>query len=151
MENKLGLDEEQIILVEHNIIKIKLEILDEYFTFNSFDIFDYLKKLNLFLFEDLYHFHNSNTRDLNEIEIKKINYLLSQIKIKASNKDYKSLEDLFLDLYRLQVFKIGNRRTLIGFLKVINNSYDLGLKIDLSQDFSDNYNFFSIISKQSLK
>ena len=151
MDNKLGLNISELNAVEYQIVKTKLKVIDEYMDFNSNNLFDYLKKLNLFLFEDLYMFNDSNMRVISEKELSRIEEIMFLIRLSALENNLSSLKNLLLELYDHQIFQIGNKRTIIGFLKVLNNSYELGLNVDLSKDFSNIYDFFNGIFKSKVK
>lgn len=57
MKNKLGIsDDMQLKKLEYKITNFKHKLIDEYFSFNEESIFslNYLEKLHVFLFSDLY-------------------------------------------------------------------------------------------------
>ena len=125
MENRLGLREERLLSVERNIVNLKLNLLDEYFTFNI-DIFssDYLKELHKFLFLDIYYDYQTemigfNTDDENYIKYR-IENILNSIK----------------ELWKLQPFYDGNTRTFLAYLKVLKHAFKLDIDIDLNQEIA---------------
>ena len=57
MKNKLGIsDDIQLKKLEYKVTNFKHRLIDEYFSFNEDSIFslNYLEKLHIFLFSDLY-------------------------------------------------------------------------------------------------
>ena len=137
MRNKLGLNTEKLLSVEKEIVKIKLNILDEEFIFNE-NIFslEYIKKIHDFLFCDLYYGEDLNLRELSNEEFKYIEVLFNSIKEICINK-YLCVEILMetlVKLWELQIFKDGNTRTLLGYLCILNKAFILNLDIDLNKE-----------------
>ena len=140
MKNKLGVSYTKLIQIETEIVNLKLNLLDEYFTFNE-NIFSlkYLRKLHKFLFSDLYENIDVETRELNDIEkdyIRDILISLENICIKEPIEIDKILQ-IILKLWNFQIFKDGNTRTMLAYLKVINRAFLLNLDIDLNSVISN--------------
>ena len=140
MKNKLGVSYTKLIQIETEIVNLKLNLLDEYFTFNE-NIFSlkYLRKLHKFLFSDLYENIDVETRELNDIEkdyIRDILISLENICIKEPIEIDKVLQ-MILKLWDFQIFKDGNTRTMLAYLKVINRAFLLNLDIDLNSVISN--------------
>lgn len=137
MENKLGLCEGKLIDIERKIVNLKMNLLDEYITFNK-DIFDfeYIIELHKFLFSDFYYDYQLETRKLTEIETQYINYLLNTIENICINEP-ENLEKLLScihNIWDLQPFFNGNTRTLLSYLNVLNQAFMLDLNIDLNSN-----------------
>ena len=137
MKNKLWLNKEKLLSVEKEIVKIKLNLLDEEFLFNN-DIFtlEYIKELHIFLFGDLYYEEDLTFRELSKEEIKYIKHLFNSIEEICIN-NYECTEILLetlVKLWELQIFKDGNTRTLLGYLSILNKAFILNLDIDLNKE-----------------
>lgn len=157
MKNKLGVSYTKLIQIETEIVNLKLNLLDEYFTFNE-NIFSlkYLRKLHKFLFSDLYENIDVETRELNDIEkdyIRDILISLENICIKEPIEIDKILQ-MILKLWDFQIFKDGNTRTMLAYLKVINMAFILDLDIDLnsviSNQDSDNFKKEKYVNQKRL-
>ena len=106
MYNKLGLNEFQIIEVEKKIIKLKLNLVDEYFTFNEKEFnFNYLEKLNNFLFSDIYE--EKRVKDDVKNIINKYLRIITDMLIEDKNNIIYVL-DIIKDIWFLQPFADGN-------------------------------------------
>lgn len=55
------------------------------------------------------------------------------------------------EIWQLQPFIVGNTRTLIAFLKVIDMCFSLGLDIDFNINIESNPNIFKISCKVNQK
>jgi len=135
MDNKLGLIDDKLFEVEKKLINTKLNILDEYFTFNEKKLdLNYLNKINNFLFADIYSEEDIGFRYITENEKKLINKYLDEIIhiciIKKQEID--NLFNLLEKIWDLQPFKIGNTRTLLAYLKILNHAFLLDLNIDIN-------------------
>ena len=142
MENKLGLGSYKINDVEKKIVNLKLNLIDEYFTFNETDLeFDYLEKINKFLFNDFYKYEEV------DYAVKKIinKYLiiLNDICINES-ENIETILEIINSIWIQQPFKDGNTRTLLAYLIVLNKAYNLGLNIDLNKEIESGTNTFKI-------
>ena len=140
MKNKLGVSYTKLIQIETEIVNLKLNLLDENFTFDA-NLFSlkYLRKLHKFLFSDLYENIDVETRELNDIEkdyIRDILISLENICIKEPIEIDKVLQ-MILKLWDFQIFKDGNTRTMLAYLKVINRAFLLNLDIDLNSVISN--------------
>ena len=142
MENKLGLGSYKINDVEKKIVNLKLNLIDEYFTFNETDLeFDYLEKINKFLFNDFYKYEEV------DYAVKKIinKYLiiLNDICINES-ENIETILEIINSIWIQQPFKDGNTRTLLAYLSVLNKAYNLGLNIDLNKEIESGTNTFKL-------
>ena len=138
MRNKLGLTNQKLFSVEKVIVNTKLNLLDEEFVFNN-DIFslEYLRQLHLFLFSDLYYEEDLTFRDLKGEEIRYIEVLLNLIKeFCISENGSEMLIETLTKLWKLQIFKDGNTRTLLGYLSILNKVFILNLNIDLNKEIN---------------
>ena len=144
--NKLGINEYKLRDIERKIVNLKLNLLDYYFTFNleKYDL-NYLFRLHLFLFGDIYYEEDLSLRKLEQVEIDLINDYMSKIQV-LSNDPYNIniIIDLISEIYTLHPFKNGNTRTLYAFLKIINEEYLLGLDIDVNKDIKSGLTTFNI-------
>ena len=142
MNNKLGLSDFKIIDVEKKIVNLKLNLIDEYFTFNERELnFNYLEKINKFLFSDIYE----------SIEVKEdvkniINKYLGIITdmLMEDKENITSVLDIIKNIWFLQPFVGGNTRTLIAYLIILNKAFDLGLHIDLNKEIESGVNTFDL-------
>lgn len=143
MQNKYGLDYEKLLFVERKIVNTKLNLLDEQFIFGE-DVFglEYIKQIHNFLFSDLYHEEQLNLRKLSQEEYKYIKFLLNSIKEICINQDncIDMLIENLIKIWKLQIFKDGNTRTLVGYLSILNNAFLLNLDIDLNKEIKSRPN-----------
>ena len=131
--------------IEKKIVQTKIEVLDEWFTFNCEKLdFKYLKKLHEFLFSEFYYTEDLGTRNLNCNEEKQIDeYLNKIIKICIFNpSDVDLILKLLYSIWNLQPFIVGNTRTVIAYLKVINACFLLNLDIDANMNIENNPRIF---------
>lgn len=137
MKNKLGLSDNKLLYVERKLVNAKLNLLDEEFIFdNNIFSLEFLKKIHIFLFGDIYYEEYLGLRNLSKEEIKYIDTLLDSIN-KICINNYKCIEILLetlVKLWELQIFKDGNTRTLLGYLSILNQAFILNLNIDLNKD-----------------
>lgn len=142
MDNKLGLNEFKIIDVEKKIINLKLNVIDEYFTFNENEFnFNYLEKLNKFLFSDIYECIEVNDEVKNIIN--KYLGIITDL-LMEDKENITSVLDIIKDIWLLQPFVDGNTRTLIAYLIILNKAFDLGLNIDLNKEIESGINTFQL-------
>lgn len=139
--NKLGIEKNKLDKIEKQIINLKLNMLDETFTFNSTD-FDlrYLVKLHSYLFDEFYFNCDRGLRRLSNIEKKLINELLKEISYVCINNpcDINLIINNIVEIWALQPFVNGNTRTLVAFLKVITECFDLNLDMDVNRNIVSN-------------
>lgn len=146
MRNKLGMPEEQMEVLEKKLVQQKLETLDERFTFNCERLdFEYLKKLHEFLFCEFYYENDLGTRVMDETEEKTINKYLDEVVniCLIDFKDIDSILEIILEIWNLQPFIVGNTRTLLAYLKVLNCCFLLDLNIDIDMNIESNPNVFN--------
>ena len=145
IKNKLGiLNINQLKEVEKEIIAIKIKLLDERITFNMSDLnLDFLIKIHQFLFCDIYYDDDIQTRYLDKedlIKIEKIFKLLVDIGVSSlwdnGSLDLDMIQDLFIELWEMQIFCDGNTRTLLAFLKIYIGYYCLPIKINDMEQIS---------------
>lgn len=147
MHNKIGINEYRLRDIEKEIVNLKLSILDDRFTFNENEFnLSYLIKLNNFLFNDFYFDNAKGTRNLEEKEIINIESTLKLItKNCISNpEDIQQTLCLIEKIWNLQPFVVGNTRTMIAFLKVLNEAFLLDLDIDINKEIDSNYDMFKL-------
>ena len=144
--NKLGLPNQKDLDVEKQLVNFKLNIIDETFTFNREMMdFVYLKRLNKFLFSDLYYEFQSGTRIMNNEERKKVDDMLLRI-LEICLYEPENIEDILniiQELWELQLFYEGNTRTLFAYLKILNSAFSLGLNINPNIDIDSKSSFFN--------
>ncbi len=146
MNNRLNVCMSRLGYIERKIVNIKLNLLDENITFgkNLFDL-EYLKCLNNFLFCDLYFEDSLGTREILDDELKKIDKCLTIItKECLTTRNLKVILENIEYLWHLQIFGIGNTRTLYAYLKIINSAFLLGLNIDPNIEISNNPKIFRL-------
>ena len=146
MDNKLGVSALKLNNIERKIVNIKLNLIDEYINFgrNKFD-FEYLKQLNNFLFSDFYFEQELGTRYMSLKEKILVEELLIKIIENClSNKDIEEILEIIEHLWHLQLFTVGNTRTLYAYLKVINSAFLLGLNIDCNKEIKSSPKIFEL-------
>ena len=134
---------------ETKIIKEKFKILNKSLLFGEQTLeLDYLRKLHLFLFEDIYYSSDlSIRREYSEQDLLNINGLLQNIIFLAEEKniDPSYLKDVIYNLWSIQLFRDGNNRTLWAYLKVFIDYYDLPLELQPFKE--ESYGHFNISQK----
>ena len=137
MKNRLGLNDEKLLSVEREIVNLKINLLDEYFTFNM-DIFslNYLKELHKFLFLDIYYDYQTEMVGFPTVDEKYIKYLLEGLRDTCINypNRIENILNPIKELWKLQPFYDGNTRTFIAYLKVLKHAFDLSIDIDLDNE-----------------
>jgi len=143
MQSRLGiLNSEKLAEVESSLIRNKIELLSYDFTFDKEDYdFDFLIQIHKYLFADIYILENNNLQeyiDENIVEI--INRLMHRLTEKGIDLtfDEETLE-IFDEIWRMQIFKDGNTRTLIAFLKIYVSAFMLDKYVDF-QEFKEDWN-----------
>lgn len=108
MENKLGIiDIEELKKIEYKIINFKHKLINEFYSFNEETIFslDYLEKLHIFLFSDLYDENNCKIRENVNIKTReKLNEKLKQMQFLTYEMDKEKLANLVYDIWKEQIF-----------------------------------------------
>ena len=147
MENKLGVSNSKLFDIERKIVNFKLNLLDEYITFNK-NIFEfqYLIELHKFLFSDLYFDKNLEIRNFDEVEINNIETILVFIENACINNRERidELLSLIYKLWEIQPFQNGNTRTLIAYLYILNKAFLLNMNIELNSEISNKTTFFEL-------
>lgn len=132
MNNRLGLNEFDLEIIEEKIYDFKSKLIDEKFTFNEKEFnLNYLIKLHEFLFGDLY-FDNGISKRIKEEDIinisSKINEIVDLIKYDNENDDVnKSVNDL----KDMQIFDDGNNRTIDLFVDIVCKSFNYELNKEI--------------------
>lgn len=155
MENKLGIsNQEELKKIELALTNEKYKLINEFYTFNEETIFsvDFLEKLHIFLFNDIYDLEyckikeslsSEKRKEINEI-LKKLNLLYLKFNIDVFCK-------LIYDLWRIQMFYDGNTRTILSFLKIYNFGYRLNLNYDFEELITEDFFINKILKKLTLK
>ncbi len=124
MNNKLGLNEQDLEVFEEQLFNFKSSLIDYRVTFNESEFnLSYLIKLHNFLFGDLYDNDNISDRfkDDSELLDKKIKELVSLIEYEYEDIEY--INNMITELINMQIFDDGNNRTINCFIKNVVNSY----------------------------
>ena len=140
-KNKLGIyNQKELEYIEYNIFNVKYHLIDESFTFNSSDLFntEYLEKLHIFLFNDIYNNEYCKIRN-NEQLIELENKLLKEIKEMLLYNDIEYLSDKIFKLWEYQLFYDGNTRTILCYLKVLSKYYNFNITYDFNKDINEDY------------
>ena len=137
MKNKLGLNIGNLLFVERSIVNLKMNLLDEYFTFNQ-NIFslEYLKQLHKFLFSDIYYDDQIETREFSVAEESYIKSLLDMLKDACLNnsEEIDNVLQPIEAIWDLQPFYNGNTRTCFAYLCILNKAFYLNINIDLNKE-----------------
>lgn len=155
MENKLGVSEFALIDIEKKIINLKLNLLDYTYTFNksTYDL-EYLIRLHEYLFSEFYEKEDLGTRDLDDFEIQTINFKLNNITSLCIENDCNNIDkitSLIEEIWHLQPFIVGNTRTMIAYLKILNDSFLLGHDIDVNIEIKNTPSIFKEICNVNQK
>ena len=145
--NKLGITENRLTDIEKQIVNLKLNLIDEYFTFNQENLdFNYLKQLHNFLFYDFYYEEEFGARKFDENEEKIIDSYFDQINYICiyQKENIKDILKLVKEIWHLQPFEVGNTRTLIAYLKILNRAFLLDLDIDVNKEIVSNPAIFDL-------
>ncbi len=142
MENKLGiLNDDYLKNIEYRIVNFKHKLIDESYTFGEETIFsiEYLQKLHIFLFGDLYDEQICLVRD--KINKDKINNILSRIHEISQDIDMNREEfgRLIYELWYEQIFFDGNTRTIRAFLKVYCHGFNISVNHNFDEDIYDDF------------
>ena len=143
MNNKLGINREYDLKeIEYYLFNIKYHLIDENFNFNLNSIFsiEYLEKLHSFLFEDVYDSDYCKLRkDITEEGIKDVNNLLNHAQLLMNEYDANTFSEIIYKIWENQLFYDGNTRTLLCFVKVVSNIYNLDIKYDFEKNIDKDY------------
>ena len=130
MENKLGIiDIEELKKIEYKITNFKHKLINEFYSFNEETIFslDYLEKLHIFLFSDLYDENNCKIRENVNIKTReKLNEKLKQMQFLTYEMDKEKLANLVYD---------------------ICNGYGIKIDHDFDEDINEDY-FIDRLTKE---
>ena len=138
-DNKLGIYYyRQLEEIEYYLFNTKYHLIDESFTFNCETLFDveYLKRLHIFLFGDIYGEENCKIK---ESLIEEANKILKEIKEMLEFNDTEHLRKQIYQLWEYQLFIDGNTRTILCYLKVLSKSYDFKMNYDFSKDVTEDF------------
>ena len=147
LENKIGMNNFRLFDIERKIVNLKLNLIDEYFTFNKNSLdFEYLKEINNFLFSDFYNETNLGTRKISKVEKELINEYLNKIVYLCKNKpeEQEEILNLIKKIWHLQPFKWGNTRTLFAYLKILNSAFLLDLTVDTNKEIASKPSMFDL-------
>lgn len=146
MENKLGLSYYRMLDVERKLVNFKLNLLDETYTFNvNMFSLEYLVKLHQFLFSDIHPSEYVRLRKLNKIELDYIHSLIKGIERVVHLNDKNEVIELVKEIWNRQIFIVGNTRTMIAYLKVINDAFLLDIPINVNSEIESNPKTFEKI------
>lgn len=154
MKNKLGIDAYKLLDIEKEIVSIKLNLLDDRFTFNKDNLdLDYLIELHKFLFGEFYYEEDLGLRLLTEKELKIIKCKLNKIlEICINNpNDIESIILLIEEIWHLQPFILGNTRTMIAYLKIIDKCFLLNQNVNVNVDITSKFSIFKEVCNVNQK
>ena len=151
MENKLGItNDEELRKIEYKITNFKHKLINEYFLFNEDSIFslEYLEKLHIFLFSDLYNEKDCKIREnISETSKTKVTKLLEQMKVLTLDMNKDKLASIIYNIWKEQIFLDGNTRTLRAFLKVYCFGYQIQIEHNFDEDINEDY-FIDRLTKE---
>ena len=143
MENNLGFSNiEKIKEIEYYLFNTKYHLIDETFTFNETDLFNtkYLEKIHLFLFSDVYPIELCKIREnIKEATINEINKELKNLKEMLIYEDTTGIKDMIYKIWEYQIFHDGNTRTILCYLKILSNIFNLKVNYDFTKDIDKDY------------
>ena len=137
--NKLGIyNESQLKDIEYYLFNTKYHLIDESFTFNAEGLFDidYLEKLHIFLFSDIYDENLCKIKDNTKEEA---NIILKEIEEMLLFNDTENLGDEIYKLWEYQIFLDGNTRTILCYLKILSKFYNFNITYDFNKDVTEDY------------
>ena len=143
MNNKIGIfDNQKLKEIEYYLFNIKYHIIDENYTFNETDMFNvnYLEKIHIFLFSDVYDIEDCKIRKeyKNEL-IESTNQSLLNIKYMLYNNEPSNLKNEIYNIWENQIFHDGNTRTLLCYLKILSKVFDFKITYDFTKDVDKDY------------
>ena len=149
MDNNLGIyGEFEIREMEYKLFNLKYHLVNQEFTFKENDIFsiNYLEKLHIFLFSDMYGEEKTKVKDtLDEETRNEVNKLLQKLRDCSTFYDPKTFSEIIYNIWQYQIFYDGNTRTLLCFIKVISQIYNLNIEYDFEQNIYKDYFINDII------
>ena len=138
LNNKLGIKDIYLIKkIEYYLFNIKYHIINANYTFNETDIFDsnYLEKIHIFLFSDIYDMDKCKIRkSVPKEDIDFVNEKLKELENLLQEENYKKIRTNIYDIWERQLFYDGNTRTILCFLKILSEKYNLNISYDFTKD-----------------
>lgn len=149
MKNNLGLtNSNKIKEIEYYLFNTKYHIIDENYTFNEDNFFstNYLEKIHIFLFNDIYEIEDCKIREkISENQIIEINEKLQLLKQKLIYEDFEGIKEIIYYIWEKQIFYDGNTRTILCFLKILSNVFNLKVNYDFTKDIDKDYFIMEVI------
>lgn len=138
LNNKLGIKDINLIKkIEYYLFNIKYHIINANYTFKETELFDsnYLEKIHIFLFSDIYEIDKCQIRkSVLESDIDFVNKKLKEIEKLLKEENYKKIRTNIYDIWERQLFYDGNTRTILCFLKILSEKYNLNIGYDFTKD-----------------
>lgn len=138
LNNKLGIKDIYLIKkIEYYLFNIKYHIIHADYTFKETDIFDsnYLEKIHIFLFNDIYDIDKCKIRkSVPKEDIDFVNEKLKELENLLQEENYKKIRTNIYDIWERQLFYDGNTRTILCFLKILSEKYNLNISYDFTKD-----------------
>lgn len=138
LNNKLGIkDYQKIKKIEYYLFNIKYHIINADYTFKETEIFNvnYLEKIHIFLFSDIYDIEKCKIRkSVSESNILFVNEKLLELKELLYQQDYQKIQTNVYDIWERQLFYDGNTRAILCFLKILSEKYSLNIGYDFTKD-----------------
>ena len=160
MLNNIGITNEiEIRKIEYYLFNTKYHIIDESYTFNESNIFsiDYLEKIHIFLFNDLYDIEDCKIRKEKKEElVEKVNIILEKIRDMLYFNETDGLKEEIYNIWKEQIFYDGNTRTILCYLKIISKIFSFNMDYDFTKDIENDYFINDVINsignkKQKIK
>ena len=152
-ENILGIyNRKELQEIEYYLFNTKYHLINESFTFNAEGLFtlDYLEKIHIFLFSDVYGIDNCKL-NITEDTQKEVMKLLEEIKEMLDFNDNEKLADTLYKLWEYQIFLDGNTRTILCYLKILSKYYDFNITYDFTKDVTEDYFISNVINSIKIK
>lgn len=152
INNNLGIRNlSQLKEIEYYLFNTKYHLIDDSFTFGETSLFttDYLEKMHFFLFNDIYG--KEMCEISNKQGIKEANEILANIEEMISYRDMELVGDEIYKLWSLQLFRDGNTRTILCFLKVASIYYNFKMTYDFTKDIDKDYFINEVIASMEPK
>lgn len=153
--NKLGISDDEMMQIEDTIIKQKMSILSEKFTFNmdQYNV-EYLRRLHAFLFSDLYFDTTTFRSGITDKDLNDTNKLMLRINrdaIEYYNSHDEKVINRMLDkmetICDMQLFKDGNNRTLIAYFTILSSAFQLPIEFNPKNALNAKISDFSVNEK----